>query len=71
MVQQAIENLERGRTTLAIAHRLATVRGADRIIVMDRGMLVAQGTHEELMGQGGLYSSLAALQFLEGHVASG
>ena len=71
MVQQAIENLERGRTTLAIAHRLATVRGADRIIVMDRGTLVAQGTHEELMRQGGLYSSLAALQFLEGHATSG
>ena len=64
MVQQALETLERGRTTLAIAHRLATVQHADRIIVMDRGVMVAQGTHAELMRQGGLYASLARLQFL-------
>jgi ATP-binding cassette subfamily B protein len=64
MVQQALEALERGRTTLVIAHRLATVRHADRIVVMDRGRIVAQGTHAELMAQGGLYASLAALQFL-------
>jgi ATP-binding cassette subfamily B protein len=66
MVQQALEALERGRTTLAIAHRLATVQHADRIIVMDRGAIVAQGTHAELMRQGGLYASLAQLQFLAG-----
>ena len=64
MVQQAMEALERGRTTLAIAHRLATVQHADRIVVMDRGAIVAQGTHAELMREDGLYASLARLQFL-------
>jgi ATP-binding cassette, subfamily B, bacterial len=64
MVQQALEALERGRTTLVIAHRLATVQHADRIIVMDRGRIAAQGSHAELMKQGGLYANLAALQFL-------
>jgi ATP-binding cassette subfamily B protein len=66
MVQQALQALERGRTTLAIAHRLATVQHADRIVVMDRGAIVAEGTHAELMKQGGLYASLARLQFLAG-----
>ena len=56
LVQQALEALERGRTTLVIAHRLATVQHADRIIVMERGAIVAQGTHAELMRQGGLYA---------------
>jgi len=65
MVQQALEALERGRTTLAIAHRLSTVQHADRIVVMDRGAIVAEGSHAELMKQGGLYASLAALQFLD------
>jgi ATP-binding cassette subfamily B protein len=65
MVQQALERLEQGRTTLVIAHRLATVQHADRIVVIDRGALVAQGTHAELMRQGGLYANLAQLQFLE------
>ncbi|HTQ77655.1 MAG TPA: ATP-binding cassette domain-containing protein, partial [Burkholderiales bacterium] len=65
MVQQALEALERGRTTLVIAHRLATVQHADRIVVMERGRGVAEGTHGELMRQGGLYASLAALQFLD------
>ncbi|HLX80901.1 MAG TPA: ABC transporter transmembrane domain-containing protein [Burkholderiales bacterium] len=65
MVQQALEALERGRTSLVIAHRLATVQHADRIVVMDRGSIVAQGTHVELMQQGGLYANLAALQFLD------
>ena len=64
MVQQALETLERGRTTLVIAHRFATVQHADRIVVMDRGAIVAQGTHAELVAQGGLYAKLAALQFL-------
>jgi len=64
MVQQALEALERGRTTLVIAHRFATVQHADRIIVLDRGAIVAQGTHASLMAQGGLYASLAALQFI-------
>jgi ATP-binding cassette, subfamily B, bacterial len=66
LVQQALETLERGRTTLAIAHRLATVQHADRIIVMERGAIVAQGTHAELMREDGLYASLARLQFLDG-----
>ncbi len=65
MVQQALEALERGRTSLVIAHRLATVQHADRIVVMDRGAIVAQGTHADLMRQGGLYANLAALQFLD------
>jgi len=65
MVQQALERLERGRTTLVIAHRLATVQHADRIIVMERGAMAAQGTHAELMREGGLYANLAALQFLD------
>jgi ATP-binding cassette subfamily B protein len=65
MVQQALERLEHGRTTLVIAHRLATVQHADRIVVLDRGALVAQGTHAELMRQGGLYAGLARLQFLD------
>ncbi len=64
MVQQALAALESGRTTLAIAHRLATVQHADRIVVMDRGAIVAQGTHAELVRQDGLYASLARLQFL-------
>jgi ATP-binding cassette subfamily B protein len=65
MVQQALEALERGRTSVVIAHRLATVQHADRIVVMDRGRMVAQGTHAELMKDGGLYANLAALQFLD------
>jgi len=65
LVQEGLERLARGRTTLVIAHRLATVQHADRIVVLERGAVVAQGTHAELMRQGGLYASLARLQFLD------
>jgi ATP-binding cassette subfamily B protein len=64
-VQQALEAMSRGRTTLVVAHRLATVRNADRIIVMESGGIVAMGTHEALVREGGLYARLAALQFGE------
>ncbi|NML24236.1 ATP-binding cassette domain-containing protein [Zoogloea sp. G-4-1-14] len=63
MVQQALDGLMRQRTTLAIAHRLATVQKADRIIVMEAGHVVQQGTHAELIASDGLYARLARLQF--------
>jgi ATP-binding cassette subfamily B protein len=64
-VQQALAAAARGRTTLVVAHRLATVRRADRILVMEAGRIVATGTHDALVRQGGLYARLAALQFTE------
>jgi len=63
MVQAALESAMRGRTTLVIAHRLATVIKADHIVVLDHGQLVEQGTHAELVAHGGVYAGLAALQF--------
>ena len=63
VVQEALDKLAAGRTTLVIAHRLSTVRGADKIIVMDRGRVVDEGTHEELLEHGGIYANLYHLQF--------
>ncbi|MCP4661746.1 MAG: ATP-binding cassette domain-containing protein [bacterium] len=66
LVQQALATLLQGRGSLVIAHRLATVRQADRILVMDAGRIVEEGTHGELLARGGLYARLHALQFREG-----
>ncbi len=63
LIQQALQHITKNRTTLVIAHRLATVRNADRILVLDKGRLVAQGTHAELMKKNALYARLAKLQF--------
>lgn len=63
MVTEALDRLSEGRTTLVIAHRLATVQGADKIVVMDQGRVVDQGDHAELLGRGGLYAELCRLQF--------
>ncbi len=68
-VQQAVDRLRQGRTTLVVAHRLATVKGADRIVVLDGGRIVAQGRHDALVAEGGLYARLARLQFTEGLAA--
>lgn len=64
-VQEALEALSKGRTTLVIAHRLSTVRNADKIIVMDAGRVVEEGTHEELIAKGGAYAELYRLQFAD------
>jgi len=63
LVQRALDRIMEGRTTLVIAHRLATVTRADRILVLDRGQLVEEGTHQSLIGRGGIYARLAELQF--------
>jgi ATP-binding cassette, subfamily B, bacterial len=68
-VQAALDRLMKGRTTIVIAHRLATIRAADRILVLDHGRIVEDGTHESLLVRGGLYAHLAALQFAAGETA--
>jgi ATP-binding cassette subfamily B protein len=67
-VQDAVERLSVGRTTLVVAHRLATVKKADRIVVFDKGRIAATGTHDALVAEGGLYARLARLQFTDGQV---
>ncbi len=69
LVQAAVDRLATGRTTLIVAHRLATVKKADRILVFEGGRIVAQGSHDALVAQGGLYARLARLQFTEGMAA--
>ena len=66
LVQEAVEDMAKTRTTLIVAHRLATVKKADRIFVFEDGKIVATGTHDALVADGGLYARLARLQFTEG-----
>src|SRR5262245_6968358 len=70
LVQQALNNLMTGRTTIVIAHRLSTVRRADRILVMDAGRIVETGSHQDLLERDGIYRRLYELQFAEEEVAS-
>jgi ATP-binding cassette subfamily B protein len=65
-VQEAVDRLSKGRTVIVVAHRLATVKKADRIVVFDEGRIVAMGRHDDLVAEGGLYARLAKLQFTDG-----
>ena len=69
-VQTALDHLMKGRTTLVIAHRLSTVRNADRILVLDGGKVVDEGSHDELVKKGGLYARLASLQLMDGETGA-
>ncbi|PIE16961.1 MAG: ABC transporter ATP-binding protein [Rhodobacterales bacterium] len=71
IVQEALEGLSKGRTTLVIAHRLSTIQTADKIVVMDKGRVVDEGNHQELLARGGIYAELHKLQFKEGAPISG
>ena len=70
LIEDAMEKLLAGRTTLIIAHRLSTVRRADRLIVLDHGRIVEEGTHALLLAQGGLYARLYQRQFRDDEVVS-
>jgi ABC-type multidrug transport system fused ATPase/permease subunit len=69
LVQEAIDRLLEGRTVFVIAHRLSTIQHADRILVLERGELVEEGTHQQLLARGGTYARLHALQFDGGRTA--
>ena len=69
VVQKALDAARTGRTCIIVAHRLSTVRNSDRILVMDKGQVVEQGAHENLIARGGLYARLAALEFRDQRTA--